>query len=96
MIQNSNPLTFSIKPDEAHVWIFDLNELGIGSIRWEQFLSKEELIKANSYTFDRDRQNFVARRGILRNLIARYTKLDLANIKYSIDPYGKLENPRYF
>jgi 4'-phosphopantetheinyl transferase len=93
MNQNYNDLTFSLNPDEVHVWIFDLTHQQISTTYLIQFLSQEEQRKANSYKFDGDKQLFLARRGILRKLIARYIGLDEADIRYSENPYGKIFIP---
>jgi 4'-phosphopantetheinyl transferase len=88
-----NDSTFSIKPDEVHVWIFDLANQKFHSHFYPQFLSQEELDQAHSFKFERDRECFLVRRGILRKLITKYTGLDRADIKYAVNPCGKIFLP---
>jgi 4'-phosphopantetheinyl transferase len=81
---------FSIRPVEVHVWLFDLDQLCQANPAWEQLLSAEEATRSKRYIFDADRLRFVARRGILRQLLGRYTGMDPAGISYRTNPYGKL------
>ena len=89
---NPKPL---LKPGEVHVWLFDLDGSGQSIPEWERLLSGDETIRSKLFRFERDRLRFVARRGILRQLLGQYTGLDPAQIAYHINPYGKLSLPSH-
>ena len=84
---------FSLKPNEVHVWLFKLDPLTQACLPWEQLLSAEEAARSKGYQFDQDQLRFMARRGILRQLLCRYTGLDPAGITYLTGLYGKLSLP---
>jgi 4'-phosphopantetheinyl transferase len=79
----------SIKPGEVHVWLFSLTEPYKETTGWKKLLSKEEIIRAERYRFNKDRMRFIARRGILRLLLGQYCHIDPALISYQVNPYGK-------
>lgn len=80
----------SLGPGEIHIWLFDLGSPDHDYHFWEHILSKEEIGCSKHYKFAQDRLRFVARRGILRQLLGWYTGLDPAEIIYWVNPYGKL------
>ena len=79
----------SIKPGEVHVWLFSLAEPYRETLAWSQLLSEEEINRAERYRFKKDRVRFIARRGILRQLLGQYCNIDPASISYQVNPYGK-------
>jgi len=70
--------------------LFDLDDPVQEFLGWEWFLSEDEIERSKRYRFEQDRRCFVARRGILRQLLGRYTGLVPAEIAYHLNPYGKL------
>jgi 4'-phosphopantetheinyl transferase len=82
--------TLPIKPGEVHVWLFDLAEACEENLTWGRLLSGEETDRSDRYRFETDRQRFIARRGILRQLLGRYCGLNPSRIHYHVNPYGKL------
>jgi 4'-phosphopantetheinyl transferase len=86
---------FILKPVDVHVWMFNLDPLFQARPAWERLLSAEEDERSKRYQFDRDRQRFIARRGILRLLLGRYTAEHPANIIFRTNPYGKLSLPSH-
>jgi 4'-phosphopantetheinyl transferase len=83
------PATLLLAEGQVHVWRFslDLPPATIESL-W-LVLSADEQVRANRYRFTRDRSWFVARRGRLRLILARYLGLDPAGLQFSYNPYGK-------
>lgn len=81
---------FKLGPDEIHVWLFDLGDPILDYLLFERILSKEEITRAQHYQSPKDRLRFIARRGILRQLLARYVGIDPDQIIFSTNPYGKL------
>jgi 4'-phosphopantetheinyl transferase len=86
---------FSLKPGEIHVWLFDLDDPCQTHPTWVQLLSAEEASRSKCFKFDKDRLRFVARRGILRQLLGRYIDMSPASITYQTNPYGKLSFPSH-
>ncbi len=82
--------TSLLKPGEVHVWLFNLDHSSQAHPAWERLLSAEEATRSKRFLFDKDRLRFVARRGILRQLLGQYTGLDPAGFNYYTNPYGKL------
>lgn len=87
--------TLILKPEEVHVWLVNLENLPDNYPSWERLLAEDEIGRARCYKFDRDRLRFIARRGILRQLISRYTGMQPAEITYSTNPNGKLSLPSH-
>lgn len=82
-----------IRPGDVHFWLFDLNAMPVAYPAWEQLLSTEEITRSKRFIFDKDRIRFIARRGILRQLLSRYIGFNPAEISYSVNPHGKLTLP---
>lgn len=76
-------------PDEIHVWCASLSEFQGGLARFERVLSADERTRAGRFHFVADHDRFIARRGILRMLLARYLHRDAATIEFSPGPNGK-------
>ncbi|HVM50162.1 MAG TPA: 4'-phosphopantetheinyl transferase superfamily protein [Candidatus Acidoferrum sp.] len=52
-------------------------------------LSSDELDRAARFRFERDRDRFIARRGLLRELLGRHTGAEPASLVFSYGPFGK-------
>ena len=81
---------FSIKPGEIHVWLFNLDPLNQSYPAWERLLAEDEIARSKRFKFALDRLRFIARRGILRQLVGQYTGGNPVEIIYRVNPYGKL------
>lgn len=87
-----SPGPTQIQPDDhvVDLWKADL-ALGLSEVsRLSQVLNTEELERANRFVFEKDRHHFVAARGILRHILARYVGVDPAEIKLTATSNGKL------
>jgi 4'-phosphopantetheinyl transferase len=74
---------------EIHVWRAFLS-LDHASLRHlESTLAEDEKTRAARFIFERDRDHFVAARGILRDLLARYVSRAPGTIKFVYGPHGK-------
>jgi 4'-phosphopantetheinyl transferase len=78
---------------EVHVWqaSLDLREPRLNQIR--RFVSGDERERADRFRFPRDRDRFLAARGILRLLLARYLRGDPERVKFRYGRSGKPELP---
>lgn len=88
--QTENKAQFSIQTGEAHAWMIDLARLPIDVQRCERLLDSSEVIRAGIYLNNQDREWFVARRGILRMMLERYTGQPADSIKFERNSHGKL------
>ena len=81
---------------EVHVWQASLNVSKSLVQRLQQFLSEEEIVRASSFVFERDRHHFIVARGILRAILSRYLRVDPHYIRFDTNAYGKpsLDLPR--
>lgn len=55
----------------------------------QRFLSVDELERVAKYHFERDRDHFIVRRGILRVVLANYLETTPAAVRFSYNEFGK-------
>jgi len=84
-------VNLELADDEVHVWIASLDALAPNLPQLTETLSASELYRAGRFQFGLDRSRFIARRGLLRILLARYLDADPAQLSFSCGPYGKPE-----
>ena len=77
------PKNLSLPQDVVHVWRAELNSVSL------EFLSADEREKAGQFHFDKNRHQYVAARGVLRQLIAQYESLPPGAIQFSYNSFGK-------
>jgi 4'-phosphopantetheinyl transferase len=77
---------------DIHIYCVSLDEGD--SEAFERLLSDDERVRASRFRFAVDRQRFIARRAILRQLLKHYIKLLPAQFSFNYTPHGKpyLEN----
>ncbi len=78
------------RPD-VHVWRLDLESATAALGRLAGILSVDERRRAGAFAFAHVRDRFVARRGLLRLLLARYVDCAPADLAFSYGPHGKPE-----
>ena len=83
------PATLSLPADEVHVWqaVLDPDASAVAGFR--EFLSEDEIDRADRFHFERDRHRFAAARGILRELLARYLDRQPARLRFAYNENGK-------
>jgi 4'-phosphopantetheinyl transferase len=89
----------SLEGNTIHVWRGGKGMLPQQLKNLEETLSCDELNRAASFRFDRDRRRFILCRGILRNLLGQYLDEKPGDIRFRYGPCGKpmLEgNPIHF
>ena len=84
-----NPPTGALREDEVHVWRARLQLSGVALHRLYGTLSPDEKSQALKFRFLGDRCRFIARRGILRCLLSRYTSMDPAGVELQRSEQGK-------
>ncbi|MGH9943003.1 MAG: 4'-phosphopantetheinyl transferase family protein [Pyrinomonadaceae bacterium] len=76
-------------PDEVHVWQVSLDD-GVSLLAsLKKTLSIDELARAGRFRFRQDCERFIVARGVLRILIARYLKLEPAQLRFTYNRFGK-------
>jgi 4'-phosphopantetheinyl transferase len=88
----SSRLSFSrltLEADVVDVWSGDLEPASEEIHDLRASLSPDELERASRFHFARDRQRFIASRGILRNILARYIGRSPETIRFFYGPFGK-------
>jgi len=75
--------------DQIHVWRADLNCDPELLRRFEFTLAPDEKARADRFHFPRDRNAFVATRGVLRDLLAKYVSRNPAELMFDYGARGK-------
>jgi 4'-phosphopantetheinyl transferase len=85
------PRSPRLSADEVHVWRASLmrSEEEMGTLL--RSLSEDELLRAYRFHFPRDRARFIAARGILREILGRYTRTPPECVRFGYNAYGKPE-----
>jgi 4'-phosphopantetheinyl transferase len=71
-----------LSTDAIHVWRASLEIEPAGLQRLKSTLAKNELERAERFIFDQDRNRFIAARGILRDVLARYLQCAPQTIEF--------------
>lgn len=80
---------FHLAANEIHVWYAGLEHPSAMVSALARSLFADEQQRAGSFHFERDRQRFIVRRGLLRHLLGRYLDIDPAQISLICNPDGK-------
>lgn len=78
----------AMPPQVEVIWI-DIDAATGTLPHWHALLSPDERERAERFHFDRDRDRFIARRGILRTLLARRLGETPSALRFTCNPYGK-------
>lgn len=91
-----NPCVWSLPPTklelaeaEIHIWrvFLDLDQSTLN--RCASILSQDETLRASRFLFPRDREHFMAARGVLRELLGKYVDCSPARLEFQYGPHGK-------
>ena len=87
--QNSSDQTFSSIQNEVHVWKIHL-ELPIeNDARLKTILADDEQKRADRFYFEKDRRHYIAARGQLKILLAKYLKIKPEELSFDYNEFGK-------
>jgi 4'-phosphopantetheinyl transferase len=80
------PIEPALRPGEVHLWKADLRAVPeeIGDC-----LAAPEWVRAGRFHFARDRRRFIAGRGLLRTVLARYLEIDPREVQLTMGAHGK-------
>ncbi|MEK9137982.1 MAG: 4'-phosphopantetheinyl transferase superfamily protein [Bacteroidota bacterium] len=73
----------------VHVWRVDLEQLHERADDYLFLLSHDERQRAQKFFFQKDRQQFVVTRGVLRTILGGYMHLPPASVTFSYTEHGK-------
>jgi 4'-phosphopantetheinyl transferase len=73
--------------NEVHIWLAALDVLPLSTLL--NGLSPDESARADRFHFARDKQRFVAARGVLRHLLGRYLDVAPGALRFDYGPRGK-------
>ena len=83
------PKDLLLADHEVHVWRAQLDLPASQVQELSGLLTADELERANRFSFERDRQRFIAARGILRSLLSRYITIYPSHLRFHYNQYGK-------
>ena len=75
--------------NRVHIWRASLNHTNLELKILVEFLSADELERANRFRFAKDRFRFIAARAILRQLLGSYLAVDPHSLKFDYGERGK-------
>jgi 4'-phosphopantetheinyl transferase len=78
-----------ISPAEVHVWRLPLDSPGAVLEPLATTLRPEERARAEKFFFDRDRNAYIAARGVLRQLLSRYLGCPPSELQFGYESRGK-------
>jgi len=86
---HSPPKTLKLGRDKVHVWRATLDPEKSRLHDLEQILAPDEHARAGRFYFQKDREHFIAARGLLRTILGRYLNQDPSELRFCYSPYGK-------
>ena len=74
---------------EIHAWRIDLPDFTGAEPQLRQLLSGDELQRADKYHFEKDRSNFIIRRGVLRMILGSYLDIQPAELNFIYNDFDR-------
>lgn len=86
---NTPPTRLQLSMKEVHIWQanIDLPAKGVQNLKIN--LSSDESMRAEEFRFEHDRSGFIATRGILRQILAYYLRIEPGVIRFCYKENGK-------
>lgn len=94
MITFENSWMFPVPPmelprNDVHVWHLELDRPCLDLLELASTLSAEERTRAANFRFERHRNRFITRRGVLRTLLGLYLNMKPELVEFCYSRYGK-------
>ncbi len=86
---SSPPASPELACGEIHVWRASLSSDEPTLRSLESTLACEERVRAARFILERDRDRYIAARGILRDVLSKYLRCPPQSIQFDYGPYGK-------
>jgi len=83
------PAHLVLPRDEIHVWRASLDQPPACVAALEQTLSLDERSRVQRYRFAHDKQYFIIRHGLLRQMLGDYMGIEPGSLRFHSGPYGK-------
>ena len=83
------PANMTLADDEVHVWRADLKLHDSQQQSLRRLLSDDEGNRADRFYFEKDRDRFVAARGLLRMILSEYLHVPADTLQFSYSRHGK-------
>ncbi len=83
------PTNLTLLQDDVHVWRVDLDRSEAQLRDLAATLSGDEVSRAEKFYKEQHRLRFIAGRGILRTILARYLNLEPQQLQFNYEPLGK-------
>jgi 4'-phosphopantetheinyl transferase len=93
------PAVLSSAENEVHLWRISLDLPPDELARIVELLATDEAERAARFRFKKDRDQFVARRGLLRTILRRYLDIPPEKVTFTYNTFGKPtigNNPKGF
>ncbi|MBA3354609.1 MAG: 4'-phosphopantetheinyl transferase superfamily protein [Pyrinomonadaceae bacterium] len=85
----SPPKDLTLGEDEVHVWRAALSVQGLHVQSLLRTLTADERARAERFHFQKDREQFIVARGLLRTILGRYLDVDPRQLRFAYSSYGK-------
>jgi 4'-phosphopantetheinyl transferase len=79
----------SLSSDVIHVWRLRQSTIGGDLARFRSILSVDETHRADRFRFDKDRNQFMIARAVLRCLVGNYVGTDPVQVRFQFSDKGK-------
>ncbi len=79
----------ALNEEEVHVWWASLDDLRPSINQFLGTLAEEELARARRFHFQKDREQYVLSRGLLREILSLYGSLHPCEFRFGYGPQGK-------
>jgi 4'-phosphopantetheinyl transferase len=86
---SSAPKDLTLADNEVHVWRAPLDLPSSQVQELKGILTNDEIDRANRFSFETDRQRFIAARGTLRAILSRYITVHPSHLRFHFNQYGK-------
>lgn len=75
--------------NESHIWLADLDQSTDLIDNFKPLLSEDEILRAEEYSFEKDRNRYIIRTGILKSILGRYLDISPNIVQFNIGKNGK-------
>jgi 4'-phosphopantetheinyl transferase len=75
--------------NSVHVWTVSFRKDGCDITQFLQYLSADEIMKAERFRFEKDKKRFMTMRSVLRNILCSYLEIGAADIEFCYNQFGK-------
>lgn len=86
---SKSPATLTLPKNEVHIWLAWLDAEPAEYLRLREFLSEDEIARADRLVFPHDREHFIVARGKLRELLGSYLQLPPQSLRFTTGKFGK-------